>query len=95
MGNTPFRFDPLPFPFPMKIRAATPAPLTSINGKWADVISRMALAVTPTIRCLIFSDEAEEAVRFIGNAGSKIDSVSEAKKSPQAIDLQRRPIRFH
>ena len=31
------------------------------------------------VAILIFSDEAEEAVRFIGNAGGEIDAVAQGK----------------
>jgi hypothetical protein len=31
---------------------------------------------------LVFCDEAEEAVRFIGNAGGEIDAVTQGKQRP-------------
>src|SRR5207237_6597721 len=40
----------------------------------------------------ILGDDAEEAVRFIGDAGGEIDSATKREQIPQAIELERRAI---
>jgi hypothetical protein len=41
---------------------------------------------------LVFSDEAEEAVILVRDSRREIDSITERKKIPQTIELERCPI---
>ena len=44
---------------------------------------------------LVFSDDAKETVRFVGDSGGEEDSGILRKKIPQAVKLERRSIRAH
>jgi hypothetical protein len=55
--------------------------------------SRAGSALPRAISILIFSNDAEKAVLFIGNSSSEKHSVGEWQKIPKAVKLQRRSIR--
>src|SRR6266487_7008241 len=54
-------------------------------------------ACAPEIRVpdLVLSDEAKEAVRFVGDSSREISSGAQREKIPQAIELERRLIGTH
>jgi hypothetical protein len=43
----------------------------------------------------VFSDDAEEAVRFVGNSSREINSSAQREKIPQTIELEWRSIEAH
>src|SRR5882724_11446384 len=44
---------------------------------------------------LVLSDDAKQAVVFVSDSGRKVNSVSQRKKIPQTIKLERRAIGTH
>src|ERR1044071_8225543 len=54
-----------------------------------------ALPIPRVSKLLVLSDDAEEAVLFIGDSGGEENSVGERQKIPQAIELEWSSIGAH
>ena len=64
------------------------------NVRRSGTCRTVATRTTTTLPDLIFRDQAEETVLFVGDSSSEINSGTERKKIPQAINLKRSRIGF-